>query len=89
MRCDLEQALLQMRSETLVRIDEALVRFDDGDYGTCVACEGEIAQQRLRALPFAIRCRECQNEREEESGRARSLTPRAGTVGDSSDMIRS
>ena len=29
---DIEFALLQMRSETLMRIDEALVRLDEGQY---------------------------------------------------------
>jgi DnaK suppressor protein len=89
MRLDLEQSLLQMRSETLVRIDEALVRLGDGDYGECVACGAEIAEQRLRVLPFAIRCLACEGTREEASGRAQSLTARPGTAGDFSDMFRS
>ena len=51
---DIELALLQMRTETLSRIDVALGRLDAGDYGICVECTGEIAELRLRALPFAV-----------------------------------
>jgi DnaK suppressor protein len=61
---DLEFALLQMRSETLARIDEALDRLDAGDYGRCVECGEEITAERLKALPFAIRCRDCEDVRE-------------------------
>jgi DnaK suppressor protein len=57
---DLELALLQMRSETLARIDEALERLDAGDYGRCVECAADISAARLNALPFAIRCRSCE-----------------------------
>jgi RNA polymerase-binding transcription factor DksA len=46
---DIELALLQMRSETLTRIDEALVRLDAGESGRCVECEREISERRLRS----------------------------------------
>ena len=70
---DIEFALLQMRAETLARIDEALVRLDAGKYGSCFECEGEISERRLRALPFAVRCQACEKRREQEQGRARRL----------------
>jgi DnaK suppressor protein len=75
---DIEFELLQMRSETLTRIDEALVRLDAGKYGSCFACDREIAERRLRALPFAVRCQECEEEREIEQNRARHLAQRGG-----------
>jgi DnaK suppressor protein len=34
------------------------------DYGDCFECGDEIAEARLRALPFAVRCRECEQSRE-------------------------
>ena len=74
----IEFELLQMRSETLTRIDEALVQLDAGKYGCCFACEREISQRRLRALPFAVRCQECEERREIEQNRARHLTQRGG-----------
>jgi DnaK suppressor protein len=72
---DLELALIQMRAETLTRIDQALVRLDAGEYGSCFECAGEIAERRLRALPFAVRCLACE-ERREQQGRARRLAER-------------
>ena len=75
---DIEFELLQMRSETLSRIDEALVRLDAGKYGSCFACDREIARRRLRALPFAVRCQECEERCEIEQNRARHLAQRGG-----------
>ena len=56
----IEFALLQMKADTLKRIDAALGRLDEGSYGNCVQCSDEIAHTRLRALPFAVRCKECE-----------------------------
>ncbi len=56
----IEVALIRMKDETLRRVREALVRLDAGEYGYCAECEGEIAERRLRALPFAIRCADCE-----------------------------
>jgi DnaK suppressor protein len=72
---DLDMALLQMSAESLLRIDEALVRLDAGEYGSCFECAGEIAAQRLRALPFAVRCVACEDRRE-KNGRARERAER-------------
>jgi DnaK suppressor protein len=72
---DLDMALLQMSAETLLRVDEALVRLDAGEYGSCFECGGEIAERRLRALPFAVRCVACE-ERREKQGRARQIAER-------------
>jgi DnaK suppressor protein len=41
-------------------IDEALDRMDSGDYGVCLACEEEIPNKRLTALPWAKYCVPCQ-----------------------------
>jgi DnaK suppressor protein len=57
-------ALIQLKSETLKMIDTALRRIDQGDYGDCFECGREIAEARLRALPFAVRCRDCEAVRE-------------------------
>jgi DnaK suppressor protein len=74
---DLDLALLQMNAETLVRIEQALVRLDAGEYGSCFECAVEIAERRLRALPFAVRCLACE-ERREQQGRARRGAERRG-----------
>ena len=67
----LDFALLQMTTATLTRIDQALVRLGAGHYGTCIECGEEIAERRLRAVPFAVRCHECEAEREAEHGLAK------------------
>lgn len=68
---DIEFSLLQMRAETLTRIDEALLRLDAGKYGACFECERDISGPRLRALPFAVRCQACEQSREKDQRRAR------------------
>lgn len=73
---DIEFALLQLKAETLQRIDEALERHADGTYGLCFECGDEISERRLRALPFAVRCRECEEEREVAERRARVVSQR-------------
>jgi RNA polymerase-binding transcription factor len=61
---EIDLALLQMRTETVARIDASLERLESGKYGYCVECERTIAARRLRALPFALRCQECEKQRE-------------------------
>ena len=75
---DIELTLLQMRAETVIHLDEALVRLDTGEYGSCAECGGDIAERRLRALPFAVRCQACEKRREQAQERARQLAPRQG-----------
>jgi RNA polymerase-binding transcription factor len=76
---DLEFALVQMKSETLNKINDALVRLEQGNYGNCFDCGEEIAQKRLRALPFAVRCKDCEEARENAEQRERQLQARRGT----------
>ena len=61
---DIEFALIQMKAETLNKINEALSRLEEGVYGNCFECGEEIAEARLRALPFAVRCKDCEEARE-------------------------
>ncbi len=62
---DIEFALLQMKAETLDKITAALDRLDDGTFGYCYECGKEISSRRLRALPFAVRCTDCESIRED------------------------
>jgi DnaK suppressor protein len=41
------------------RLERALRLLDDGEYGTCPKCEGDIARNRLEAIPDAIFCFDC------------------------------
>lgn len=64
MREDLDLALLQLKSETLEKIENALARLDERTYGYCFECGEEIADERLASLPFALRCTRCEEGRE-------------------------
>ena len=44
----------------LRQIEEALVRIEDDDYGTCMECEEPISMKRLDAVPWARYCVTCQ-----------------------------
>ena len=76
---DLEFALVQMKSETLTKINDALARLEQGDYGNCYDCGAEIAEKRLRALPFAVRCKDCEEARETAEQKQRQMIARRGT----------
>ncbi len=77
---DIEIALMQMKSETLNRVNEALGRLEAGSYGFCYECGDEIAEARLRALPFALRCKDCEEEREAAEARDKFVARRSGAT---------
>ena len=76
---DIEFALIQMKSETLNKIEAALRRLEEGTYGGCFECGEEISEARLRALPFAVRCKDCEEARETAEQRERALAQRRGS----------
>jgi DnaK suppressor protein len=57
-------AMVQQQERLLAQIDAAIGRHKAGTYGRCASCGGDIALARLRALPFAHRCAECQEQLE-------------------------
>lgn len=71
-REDIELALLQMQSETLRKVNDALGRLEEGTYGRCVDCDEDITEARLRALSFAVRCKDCEEARESAERRPAS-----------------
>src|ERR1035437_7431709 len=75
---ELELALVQMKSETLNKINDALVRLEQGDFGYCFDCGDEIVEKRLRALPFAVRCKNCEAARDAAEQRNRQSAARRG-----------
>ena len=75
---DIEFALIQMKSETLNKINDALTRLEQDNYGNCFECGEEIAEKRLRALPFAVRCKDCEEAKETAEQRERQLNARRG-----------
>lgn len=65
-----EQAIDLADDEALEGVDEvlraeiqqirmALLRIENGTYGTCAKCGKEIRRERLQARPIATRCIDC------------------------------
>ena len=48
-------------------VQEALDRLENGGFGRCVACGGEVQQKRLEAVPWARHCIACQEKQEQGS----------------------
>jgi DnaK suppressor protein len=61
--------LMDRRTQQLVQIQDALARLAAGQYGFCQECDAFIGVPRLRALPFAQRCRDCQSNAERQARR--------------------
>ena len=55
-------ALKQTDSKLLRAIEEAIHRIDQGSYGICMDCEGEIAPVRLEAVPWTRVCINCKEK---------------------------
>lgn len=60
------EAAAEPRSEVVRReleeIDAALLRIQEGRYGTCLSCGGPMGLQRLRAIPEARYCLACSGQ---------------------------
>ncbi len=54
----------------LAKIDTALQKMDDGEFGECVSCGEDIGVKRLRARPVAELCIDCKAEQEKLERRA-------------------
>jgi len=73
---DLEKRVaLQSRiRDTLVQLEHALQKLDEGTYGLCDSCEQPIDPARLEALPWANLCLNCKALQESQKGGARSIS---------------
>ena len=56
---DVDLEILHAERDLLDQIRSALKRIEDGTFGRCVECDKEIADQRLRALPYTAVCVQC------------------------------
>ena len=48
----------------LAKIDAALAKIEEGEYGECMSCGEQIGVKRLKARPVAELCIECKSEQE-------------------------
>jgi DnaK suppressor protein len=63
---EISSQLAEVESRELARIEYALERMRDGQYGTCEGCGTSIPVARLNALPYATFCIACQRESERQ-----------------------
>lgn len=63
----LDLAIASRDIEELRAVEAAEARIAEGRFGVCVDCGEQIATERLRAYPSAVRCTPCQNELERRS----------------------
>lgn len=68
---DINMILSDRDRRKLQSVDEALTRIKAGSYGICEECELDIAEERLKALPFTRLCVICQGEQEKEARQTR------------------
>jgi DnaK suppressor protein len=57
---DVDNAELTRDLQELRALEAARDRLDDGNYGSCEDCGGDIGLERLLAQPTAVRCIACQ-----------------------------
>ena len=65
---EISSQLAEVESRELSRIENALERMREGQYGVCEMCGCNIPMARLNALPYATLCIKCQREAEREGG---------------------
>ena len=53
---ELDEGLEEGAHQTLEQIDRALAKLGEGTYGVCERCGKPIAEERLRARPWATLC---------------------------------
>src|SRR3954471_10593607 len=65
---DLEQADITRDLDEFRTLEAARERMKAGEYGVCMDCGGDIAFERLKAFPGALRCVQCQERHEKTYG---------------------
>ena len=48
------------------KIDQAVNRIKEGEFGSCDTCGGDISVKRLQARPVTTLCIDCKTEQEQE-----------------------
>ena len=61
---EISSQLAEVESRELAYIEYALEQMREGHYGTCGGCKATIPLARLKALPYAASCIECQRSAE-------------------------
>ena len=64
---DMSLVFMENENVQIQDIEEALERIHEDRFGLCEECDHEIALERLRAIPYAPLCVDCQRRQEEEA----------------------
>jgi len=78
---ELDMLLSERERGKLRRIDDALARIRERDYGECEMCGELIPLGRLKVMPFAQLCIDCQSQAEMDEARERSSLRSGGAFG--------
>jgi DnaK suppressor protein len=65
---EISSQLAEVESRELARIEYAIERMREGQFGVCEGCGNAIPMARLHALPYATYCITCQREAERQGG---------------------
>jgi len=71
---DNRNLLLRIRDrerKLVSKIDEAIGRIEDGSYGKCEECSGDIGIERLKARPVTTLCIDCKSLQETQERKLR------------------
>lgn len=63
---DFNLGLASSESGIIQKIDDALQKLENGDFGICESCGCKISIERLKALPFASLCIPCKENEEKK-----------------------
>jgi DnaK suppressor protein len=67
---DLSRLFRARENVEIQKLALALDRMEQGSYGICLSCDGEISGKRLMAEPTALLCVDCQEKREQKRAAA-------------------
>ena len=56
---DIRDSLNDQAEQELAQVNAALVRMENGTYGSCTLCREPIGEKRLEAVPYAATCLNC------------------------------
>jgi DnaK suppressor protein len=59
---EMDAGLIERCEDRLMAIDDAFKRLERGRYGICEKCREEIPIERLKAMPLAAYCIDCQKK---------------------------
>ncbi len=63
---ELDMILTDREKKKLLQLDDAIDRMEEGSYGNCEECGVKIPKGRLKVMPFAKYCVECQEKLERD-----------------------